>query len=130
MERGLLGDGDVGCAARGDDDGALAVRLGQLPDDADARARVVAELIAPAQILRGLRGHARDEDDVLAAANEGAGDGRNLLGRLALAVYHLGDALTELAVQVDLGEAHVVDGRELQLGQRLLRRKPPALDGP
>ena len=75
------------------------------------------------------RGIGARGEDIVVACGEPARDGHHLSGRLALAEHRLGDAVAKGAMQIDAGEAEVVDGQVAEPRHRLLWPKSPGGDG-
>ena len=115
--RGLLGDGDVGGAARRDDDVTLARRLGSAIHDDQPRGLVPDGILGDFADGGKLRFVGARREEHVAVREQLVGDRAHLGGSLAFAEDHLGKAGAHRAVVIDACFDRVVE-QAADLGER------------
>ena len=90
---------------------------------------MIVQLPGAADVGRRLGGHSGDEDAVLTVGAHGVDDAADLLRGLPRTVDHLCRALPHLPVQIDLGEADILEGGLFQFQHGVVHAGFPGSDG-
>ena len=119
-QRGFFRDGNVAGASCCNNDFSDSIRLRYRTDNAAASFRMIIQRVNFANLSRGFRGKAGNQNRILSAPQHGVGDSDNLLRRFFRAVDDLRCALSELSVHIYLRITDIFKRLHLQFQKRVV----------